>query len=145
MNYLFKEKAYRIRVCILLVADLIIINTCSFLALLVRFDFKFSAIDERFLSNAIEYSPINTMTVVVILWLFRLYSSVWTYASVSELKKIVFATATNFVIQVVCMHVVFNKPMPRSYYIIYAHINSYHLLSNLLILLSFYHCEHNFP
>ena len=120
MNYLFKEKAYRIRVCILLVADIIVINICSLLALLVRFDFKFSAIDEKYLNNAIMYSPINTLTIVLILWLFRLYSSVWTYASVSELKKIVLATATNFVVQTVCMHKVFNKPMPRSYYIIYA-------------------------
>lgn len=120
MNYLFKEKAYRIRVCILLVADIIVINICSLLALLVRFDFKFSAIDERYLSNATTYSPINTLTIVFILWLFRLYSSVWTYASVSELKKIVLATATNFVVQTVGMHKVFNKPMPRSYYIIYA-------------------------
>lgn len=120
MNYLFKEKAYRIRVCILLVADIIVINVCSLLALLVRFDFKFSAIDERYLSNATTYSPINTLTIVFILWLFRLYSSVWTYASVSELKKIVLATATNFVVQTVGMHKVFNKPMPRSYYIIYA-------------------------
>ncbi|MEE1518033.1 MAG: nucleoside-diphosphate sugar epimerase/dehydratase [Lachnospiraceae bacterium] len=120
MNYLFKEKAYRIRVCILLVADIIVINICSLLALLVRFDFRFSAIDETYLNNATVYSPINTLTIVLILWLFRLYSSVWTYASVSELKKIVLATATNFVVQTVCMHKVFNKPMPRSYYIIYA-------------------------
>ena len=120
MNYLFKEKAYRIRVCILLVADIIVINICSLLALLVRFDFRFSAIDEKYLNNATVYSPINTLTIVLILWLFRLYSSVWTYASVSELKKIVLATATNFVVQTVCMHKVFNKPMPRSYYIIYA-------------------------
>ena len=120
MNYLFKEKAYRIRVCILLVADIIVINICSLLALLVRFDFRFSAIDETYLNNAIMYSLINTLTIVLILWLFRLYSSVWTYASVSELKKIVLATATNFVVQTVCMHKVFNKPMPRSYYIIYA-------------------------
>lgn len=120
MNYLFKEKAYRIRVCILLVADIIVINICSLLALLVRFDFRFSVIDETYLNNATVYSPINTLTIVLILWLFRLYSSVWTYASVSELKKIVLATATNFVVQTVCMHKVFNKPMPRSYYIIYA-------------------------
>ena len=120
MNYLFKEKAYRIRVCILLIADIIVINICSLLALLVRFDFRFSAIDEKYLNHATVYSPINTLTIVLILWLFRLYSSVWTYASVSELKKIVLATATNLVVQTVCMHKVFNKPMPRSYYIIYA-------------------------
>lgn len=120
MSYLFKEKAYRIRVCLLLIADIIMINMCSFLALLVRFDFRFSAIDERYLNNAIAYSPINTLTIVFILWVYRLYASVWTYASVSELKKIVFATGTNFIVQVVGMHKIFNKPMPRSYYIIYA-------------------------
>ena len=120
MSYLFKEKAYRIRVCLLLIADIIMINMCSFLALLVRFDFRFSAIDERYLNNAIAYSPINTLTIVFILWVYKLYASVWTYASVSELKKIVFATGTNFIVQVVGMHKIFNKPMPRSYYIIYA-------------------------
>lgn len=120
MNYLFNEKAYRLRVCILLVADIIIINLCSFLTLLVRFDFKFTAIDDRYLSNAVSYSPINTLTIIFILWIFRLYSSVWTYASINELKKIILVVATNFIVQTVCMHVVFEKKMPRSYYIIYA-------------------------
>lgn len=120
MNYLFKEKAYRIRVCILVFADIIAINLCSLLALLARFDFKFSVIDGKYLESIMAYSPINTVTILLILWLFKLYSSIWSYASVSELKKICLATATNFVVQIVGMDIIFNMHMPRSYYIIYA-------------------------
>ena len=120
MNYLFREKAYKLRLCILLCADIICINACSLLALLVRFDFRYSSIETSYLIKATHYSPINTLTIIFILWIFRLYSSIWTYASVNELKKIILATGTNFVVQFICMHRIFNKAMPISYYLLYA-------------------------
>ena len=120
MNYLRSSKAYKVRLFILLVADIIAINMCSILALLIRFDFKFSAIPQEYLTNAIEYCPVNTVAIVVILWLFRLYSSVWSYASITELKNIIGAVAVNSVVQIAGMHYLTEKKMPRSYYVIYA-------------------------
>lgn len=120
MNYLIHSKGYRVRLFILIIADLVAINLCSLMALLVRFDFRYSAIDRLYLNNAIMYSPINTLTVVFIVWMCKLYSSVWSYASVNELKNIIQAVAINAVAQLVGMQFIFDRHMPRSYYILYA-------------------------
>lgn len=120
MNHIIYSKGYRVRLLILIIADIIAINMCSLMALLVRFDFRYTAIHSVYLENVIWYAPINTLTVIFIVWLCKLYSSVWTYVSVTELKKIIQAVVINGIVQVVVMHYILDKSMPRSYYILYA-------------------------
>lgn len=120
MKYLFSNKGYKIRLFILFVIDIVAINICTLLALLVRFDFKYSMIDEIYLENAVMYAPINTVIILIIAWLCRLYSSVWTFASINELNNIIYAVIINTAVQTVSMQYIFEKKMPRSYYIIYA-------------------------
>ncbi|MBP3339462.1 MAG: polysaccharide biosynthesis protein [Lachnospiraceae bacterium] len=112
---MFKLNGKTLRVIILLVADIISVNVCSFMALLIRFDFKFSSIPKIYLERAIEYSCINVLVIVLILNFCKLYSSVWTYASVVELFNIVIAVAVYFG-SLHVGHYVTDKPMPRSYY-----------------------------
>lgn len=115
-----KDKVYKIRLFILVVGDIILINMCSLVALLIRFDFRYTSISEKYLDAAIMYSPINTVTVLCILWVCKLYSSVWSYASVNELKNIIKAVGINMLIQTTCMHYILGNTMPRSYYVLYA-------------------------
>ncbi len=119
MLKLWNASGYRVRVLALFLADVICVNMCSLLALLIRFDFKFSVIPEVYLFNAINYSPINTITVVLVLYFCKLYSSVWSYASVVELFDIVIAVLSNFAVQIVGHHFL-EKDMPRSYYVLFA-------------------------
>ncbi len=120
MKRLFGDKGYRLRAFVLFAIDIVAINVCTLLALLVRFDFKYSMIDEIYIENAAIYAPINTITILVIAWLCRLYSSVWTFASINELYNILYAVIINTAVQIVGMQHIFEKKMPRSYYIIYA-------------------------
>lgn len=120
MKHLFGDKGYRLRAFVLFAIDIVAINVCTLLALLVRFDFKYSMIDEIYIENAAIYAPINTITILVIAWLCRLYSSVWTFASINELYNILYAVIINTAVQIVGMQYIFEKKMPRSYYIIYA-------------------------
>ena len=120
MKHLTNGEGYKVRLFILVVADIIAINMCSFLALLVRFDFRFSAIEQQYLDTVIEFSPINTITVMFIVWFCKLYSSVWSFVSVNELVNIICAVAINFAAQVLEMNFIFRRNLPRSYYIMYA-------------------------
>lgn len=106
------------RAMILGVADVVTIIVCTFMALWVRFDFKFSTITPEFLNAAIKLLPINIVTTIVIYMIFQLYKSVWRYASADEMLKIVGAILvegiTLFVVTLIAkIHV------PRSYYLFY--------------------------
>ena len=119
MFNLIKKTGYKTRVLILVIADIIACNMCTLIALLIRFDFKYRSIDQLYVSHAMDYSVINTATVLTVIFACKLYSSIWSYAGINELCMMLKAVAINFVIQVVGMHYVFDKVMPRSYYVLY--------------------------
>ncbi|WP_455716734.1 polysaccharide biosynthesis protein, partial [Anaerosporobacter sp.] len=63
-----------------------------------------------------KYSLINTITTVLIFFLFRLYQSLWKYAGIDEMSNILFACVISGCIQLVGMHFVMELHVPRSYY-----------------------------
>lgn len=120
MINLIKNSGYKIRVLLLVIADIIACNLCTLAALLIRFDFKYSSIDQLYVSHAMEYGVINTATVLLVIFACKLYSSIWSYAGINELCMMLKAVVINFVIQAAGMHLIFDKVMPRSYYVLYA-------------------------
>ncbi len=119
MNYL-KNKTHRMKVFIFVVADIVAMGISAFMALWIRFDFRYTAIDPMYLERAIDYAPINTVLTVLVIWLCKLYSSVWSYASIAELFNIIKATIIMTATHIVGMHYIMDKPMPRSYYVLTA-------------------------
>ncbi len=106
------------RIIALVLMDVMSVIVASFAALYIRFDFSFNAIYREFL---VKYEHILIPNILVTLLFFtvwKLYKSVWRYASANELINIVFATACTAVAQVIYCHI-FKQTMPRSYYIIY--------------------------
>ncbi len=120
MPKLIKDNTYKIRVLMLVIMDIIAINACSLLALLTRYDFKYLSIPTEYIVNALKYAPINTVVVLILLVVFRLYRSVWSYASVDEFFYIVGVTVTNLVIQFIVISFVMDYSMPLAYYPLYA-------------------------
>ena len=120
MKEFFNPKGYKMRILMLIIADLICINMCSLIALLIRFDFRYSVIDKMYLMRAVGYAPLNTVVMLLLITIFKLYSSVWSYASVVELFSIIKTVSVNFVLQIIGMHYFFDMAMPRSYYVLYA-------------------------
>ncbi len=106
------------RIFALVLADIMVVIGVSFLAIYVRFDFSFSAIPRVYMEMVEKLMPYNIVTTLLFFTLWKLYKSVWRYASATELVNIVFATTTNAIVQIIVCQVL-GLNMPRSYYAIY--------------------------
>lgn len=116
-----RSKESFMRGLIFLFIDLLLISICSVLALLVRFDFSFQAVDPRFWESLVTYYPWNLAVTIFCFWLAKLYSSLWRFASLTELFNILIACVVTTLIQTVGMHVA-GLDMPRSYPFLYVTI-----------------------
>lgn len=115
MKTLVKDTQLLIRRLFLVVLDILIINITSFMALWTRFDFRIGNIEPRYISELLEYLPINTIITLGIFWIFRLYHSLWEFASVDELMNIIFGTTASEIIQYTGMRFM-HIEIPRSYF-----------------------------
>lgn len=118
MKEKLQKKKLWLRRMILLVIDGIIIGVSSFLALAVRFEFEIGLIEPIFLKNIMKYMVLQILLTLVVFFLFRIYSSLWEYASVQEAIYIVFASVSATFIEMIIM-VVAGTYLPRSYYFLY--------------------------
>lgn len=100
----------------LLMYDIVIVNASYFFALLLRFDLKFSTIPSFYLNAFVRFAPVYTVFTVVIFYLFKLYNSLWRFASISELNRTVVASVIVTLFQIIGM-TFFVQRMPVSYYV----------------------------
>lgn len=103
---------------ILGISDIIMMIIASYLALLTRFEFYPSQIAPIFLKNAAKYMPLNLFCSIVIFMAYRLYSTQWKYAGISDFINVVKAVviAAAFQLIGICM---LQWEIPRSYYFLY--------------------------
>jgi len=106
------------RIIALIIMDIVGIVFSSFGALYIRFEFQFNEIYPYFWENFEHLLPWNILTTIIIFWIWRLYKSVWRYASATEFLNVVYATGTTAVVQYILCHAI-NRTMPRSYYVLY--------------------------
>jgi len=85
----------------LLIYDLITTSGAYFLALLLRFDFRFSMIDPIYLIAWERFAPFYAVYCVIIFWALRLYKSLWRFASFTELERITVATLITTVVHAI--------------------------------------------
>ena len=117
-NHLNRQKT--IRVCCLLVLDVVLINLAAFLALFVRFEFDYAALLESgFLKSLWSYAAMNTLTTVIVFAAFKLYNSLWEFASTVELTRLGIASILSAVLCMFGMYML-NLSVPRSFPILYA-------------------------
>ena len=95
------------RILTLLFLDILVVNGAVLASLLTRFEFSISTLAESgFVQQYFRIAPFYTAAVLIIFALFRLYRSLWEYASVEELTLILFAVALAdaalFLIQLPC-------------------------------------------
>ena len=112
---IFGEKWLRIAV-LLILWDVVAIHASYFLALWLRFDCRFSAISNRYLSQYGHSITIYSVVAVVIFYFFRIYQSVWKYASVDELLRCVGGSVLASLLYA-SMRMVYFLGMPRSYHV----------------------------
>ena len=116
-----RSRALAVRQLFLVVSDMLITVAASFLSVWIRFDFSYSKMENRFLENLISTILPNILLVPVIFFLFGLYKSLWQYAGMHELMRIVFACITADILQFFLFKI-YDRTMPRSYWVLYLFI-----------------------
>ena len=101
----------------LIVIDLIIISVSYFFALWIRFDCQYTTIPEYYRFAWLKFVPIYALATLAVMMCLRLYRSVWKYAGIVELKKLMLASAILGVFHTVGITLLFQR-MPISYYVI---------------------------
>ena len=99
----------------LFVTDTFLLNACVYLSLIMRFDVGIVSIEPQYISNYVENMLPYTIISLIIFWAFRLYHSLWQYASIAEVYRIAEACITVEIVHYVCNRIVGNM-LPRSCY-----------------------------
>ena len=118
MKNIFQGTSKTLRIILLLIYDICAVCVAEFLALWTRFEFSIAQIEPQYAKTALRYTLINIVVTLVIFAFFKLYSSLWRYASVQEMLNVVLACLLAACVQSMGMHMLFLN-MPRSYYILY--------------------------
>lgn len=106
------------RIIALALMDVMSVLIASFAALYIRYDFKIMSIEEVYLQRWEHMLPWLIILTLIIYAGWKLYKSVWRYASATELLNIIFATTTTALVQFALFEVM-QKGMPKSYYILF--------------------------
>lgn len=101
-----------------MIMDVMAMLISSFGALFVRFELSFAAIPREYMDKYERVLPYVIVLTLVFFYLWKLYKSVWRYASATELVNIAFATFCAAIAQIIICFIL-NQRMPRSYYILY--------------------------
>ena len=113
----FVEKnAPRNRIALLVIVDIFLIALSGFLALYIRYDFRFSNMEMRYVDYELLYLPVNLVVTLLVFVLFKLYRSVWRFASSTELLNVIGACTCSIGLQIIGMSLL-RMRMPISYYL----------------------------
>lgn len=123
--YKYIDKKLIVRRSFLILLDILVMNFASLCAIVSRFDFRIASVPLEYSEAVIRYAPFYTIITIVIFFIFRLYHSLWRYASIEEMTNLIYACTVAAVVQFIGMRIL-NIHVPRSFYPL-----------NLLYLISF--------
>ncbi len=109
------KQHFRWRSLLFVFVDLVIMTLSYGLAIWVRFDFQYSHIDSHYIQSFLKILPFYLALGIVVFYFCKLYSSIWTYASYSELIRVVIASVGTCVIYIL-LSVVLSAGLPISCY-----------------------------
>ena len=102
---------------LIVIADILAVIIAYGLALLLRFDMKYSKIPEQYIEGYLYYIVLASVLLVCCYVIAKLYRSVWSYAGINEILK----TCVASIVACVLTGVVFSiaiMQMPISFYLI---------------------------
>ena len=103
----------------LVITDIIFVNASSFLALWIRFNMHITEIPPEYVESVRDLALLNTIVTVALFALFKLYTSLWRFASIKELLYIMEACCLCVLINMLAYYLTY-RPIYRSYFLIYA-------------------------
>ncbi len=117
MKDFIEKSAPRNRLALLIFLDLLIVALSGFLALYVRYDFRFEKINALYMQREMYALPLHLLVTFALFVLFRLYKSVWKFASVTEFLNVIGACSSSIILQIIYMYAL-GFGMPASYYVL---------------------------
>ena len=111
----FGLEHWQIISALLLAYDAISVNVAFLAALWLRFDCQFSAIPAEYLSAWRKFTLIYTALCLLVFWIFKLYQSIWRFASFTEMQRLLLANLLCGLLHILGITVFFLR-MPISYY-----------------------------
>ncbi len=111
-----EQNAPKNRIALLVIIDIFLITLSGFLSLYVRYDFSFGKMDMQYVDYELQYLPVGLAVTLLVFVLFKLYRSVWRFASSAELLNVIGACSVSILLQIVLMAIL-NMRMPVSYYL----------------------------
>lgn len=99
----------------LFLTDTFLLNACVYLSLIMRFDVGIVSIEPQYINNYVDNMLFYTIISLLIFWVFRLYHSLWQYASIAEVYRIAEACITVEVVHFLSNKIAGNM-LPRSCY-----------------------------
>ena len=102
--------------------DVLAVFAASIVALLIRFDLNIKSVPFQYMDEVWRALPFMIIVTLIIFWMLRLYSSLWSYAGALEMMYVVSACILDTV--VVTVLILLRNwgdmyPVPRSFYILY--------------------------
>ncbi len=119
MKQMFIDRKLWARRIFLVCYDICAVFISAFLALIARFDFSLKEVPGHFLENMWKSMPAVVITTLLIFGIFRLYSSLWSYAGAMEMMYLVSACIVVTIVNMMLLllsHPETGYPVPRSYY-----------------------------
>ena len=111
-----EKRAPLSRIALLVMLDILAITVSGFCALYIRFDFAFKNMEMQFLERELRMLPVHILVTMVLFVLFKLYRSVWRFASARELVNVICACTASMAVSTIYMSVL-HFTMPMSYYL----------------------------
>lgn len=102
----------------LVLLDIVFVNTSSLLALWVRFNMYTADIPIEYYTSVKEMMIPNTIATLIVFAFFKLYTSLWRYASIKELVNIIESCAVCMLLNILGYYLTY-RPIYRSYFVLY--------------------------
>lgn len=102
----------------LVLLDIVFVNTSSFLALWIRFNMYTADIPIEYYTSVKEMVIPNTIATLIVFAIFKLYTSLWRYASIKELVNIIEACVVCMLLNILGYYLTY-RPIYRSYFVLY--------------------------
>ncbi|MCR4762614.1 MAG: polysaccharide biosynthesis protein [Lachnospiraceae bacterium] len=109
------------RQLVLVFYDIFSVVLASYVAILMRFEFRPSQIPEIYLDPVQRFLPIQVVLTLLLFYLFRLYNSLWAFAGENELQNVVVACVIDGALSGIGLQFfrVDLVSVPQSYYFLY--------------------------
>lgn len=102
---------------LIIIADILAVILSYGIALWLRFDLQFSVIPREYKEGYLIYLPVGVIVTALVYHAARLYNSIWSYAGISEVLRVLVASISSALVTGIVTGVIFIR-MPASYYLI---------------------------